>query len=102
MPLTFIEWNNLKSFFGYILYISILLDSLFAKAKYPYINRNGNNYFRTFPIGGLISFLSDTTNWYDPHFYDGEFHNSENELKLFTSKREIYKDSKSLYDTYNQ
>ena len=71
-------------------------------AKYPYINRNGNNYFRTFPIGGLISFLSDTTNWYDPHFYDGQFHNSENELKLFTSKREIYKESKSLYDTYNQ
>lgn len=73
-------------------------------SKYPYINRNGNNYFRTFPIGGLISFLSDTTNWYDPHFYDGEFHNleSENELRLFASKRQTYGEAKTLYDSYNQ
>ena len=70
-------------------------------AKYPYIKRNGNNYFRTFPIGGLISSFIDTTNWYDPHFYDGEFHYDENEIKAFTSKADIYGESQKLYDNYN-
>ena len=57
-------------------------------SQYPYIKRNGNNYFRSFPIGGLISSFIDTTDWYDPHFYDGEFHNNENEIKAFTSKND--------------
>ena len=70
-------------------------------AKYPYIKRNGNNYFRTFPIGGLISSFIDTTDWYDPHFYDGEFHYNENEIKTFTSKADIYGESQKLYDDYN-
>ena len=70
-------------------------------SKYPYITRNGANYFRTFPIGGLISSFIDTTDWYDPHFYDGQFHYDENEIKAFTSKQEIYGDSKTLYDEYN-
>ena len=70
-------------------------------AKYPYIKRNGNNYFRTFPIGGLISSFIDTTDWYDPHFYDGEFHYDENEIKAFTSKTDIYGESQELYDDYN-
>ena len=70
-------------------------------AKYPYIKRNGNNYFRTFPIGGLISSFVDTTDWYDPHFYNGEFHYNENEIKAFTSKENIYGKSKKLYDDYN-
>lgn len=70
-------------------------------AKYPYIKRNGNNYFRTFPIGGLISSFIDTTDWYDPHFYNGEFHYDENEIKAFTSKADIYGESQKLYDNYN-
>ena len=70
-------------------------------SQYPYIKRNGNNYFRTFPIGGLISSFIDTTNWYDPHFYDGEFHNNENEIGAFTSKNDIYGESQSLYNNYN-
>ncbi len=75
-------------------------------AKYPYIKRNGNNYFRTFPIGGLISSFVDTTDWYDPHFYNGEFHNDENEIKNFTSKVEIYGEGGegtpfNLYNEYN-
>ena len=70
-------------------------------AKYPYIKRNGNNYFRTFPIGGLISSFIDTTDWYDPHFYNGEFHYDENEIKAFTSKADIYGESQELYDNYN-
>ena len=71
-------------------------------AQYPYIRRNGYNYFRTFPIGGLISSFMDTTDWYDPHFYDGEFHNNENEIKDFTSKLDIYGEHKELYKNYNQ
>ena len=70
-------------------------------AKYPYIKRNGSNYFRTFPIGGLISSFIDTTDWYDPHFYDGEFHNDENEIKNFTSKAEIYGETQTYYNNYN-
>ena len=66
-------------------------------SKYPYIKRNGANYFRSFPIGGLISSLSDMTDWYDPHFINGEFDLTQNELKLFTSKEEIYSDSLNLY-----
>ena len=70
-------------------------------AQYPYINRNGNNYFRSFPIGGLISSFIDTTNWYDPHFYNGTFHNDEDEIKAFTSKDEIYGEINTLYNEYN-
>ena len=70
-------------------------------AKYPYIKRNGSNYFRTFPIGGLISSFIDATDWYDPHFYNGEFHYNENEIKAFTSKADIYGESQELYDDYN-
>lgn len=70
-------------------------------AKYPYIKRNGSNYFRTFPIGGLISSFIDATDWYDPHFYNGKFHYNENEIKAFTSKADIYGESQELYDNYN-
>ena len=70
-------------------------------SKFPYIKRNGANYFRTFPIGGLISSFVDTTDWYDPHFYDGTFHQDENEIKAFTSKSKIYKESQELYNNYN-
>lgn len=87
--------------------------------KYPYVTRNGNSYFRSFPIGGLISSFIDTTDWYDPHWnsdsneeddnvfphYDDEdnnFDSNKNEIKLFTSKREIYGENKILYDRYNE
>ena len=71
-------------------------------SKYPYVKRNGANYFRSFPIGGLISFLSDTTDWYDPHFMNGNFDLNQNELKLFTSKEEVYSETINLYQNYNQ
>lgn len=69
--------------------------------KYPYIKRNGNNYFRSFPIGGLISSFIDTSDWYDPHFYDGSFHPEDNEIGAFTTKEEIYGESLPLYENYN-
>jgi hypothetical protein len=42
-------------------------------ATYPYIKRNGSNYYRTFSVGGLITSLSDDESWYDPNFQNGEF-----------------------------
>ena len=82
-------------------------------AKYPFVKRNSNNYFRTFQIGGLISSFVDRTDWYDPHFDDGTtnnyhhinetgFSSNNDEVKLFTSKQQIYGNSKNLYDNYNQ
>lgn len=79
-------------------------------SKFPFIKRNSSNFFRTFPIGGLISSFMDTTDWYDPHFQiginnkgeeQGVFYNNKNQLKLFTSKEKIYKNSKDLYKQYN-
>lgn len=70
-------------------------------SKYPYVKRNGSTYYRSFPIGGLISFLMDTSNWYDPHFNNGIFETEKDEIKQFTSREEVYKDSKYLYDEYN-
>ena len=88
-------------------------------SKYPFVRRNGANYFRTFPIGGLISSFVDTTDWYDHHFIkkDHEHNSNEkdqfdpktsfdseaNEIGLFTTKNQIYKNEtiKNLYNDYN-
>ena len=70
-------------------------------AKYPFIKRNGNNFYRSFPIGGLISSFMDTTNWFDPLFYDGTFHQDQSEIGLFTTKQKLYGDSLNLYENYN-
>ena len=111
-------------------------------SKYPYIRRNGANYFRTFPIGGLISSLIDMSSWYNPHLeskYENvtiplennakldiakigqmqlgyeqnipkiiqgqhiqhKFHPEKNELKLFTSKEEIY-NKNFIYNANNE
>lgn len=51
-------------------------------SKYPYIRRNGNMDYITFPIGGLISSEMDEQN-------------------NFISKEEIYGDSKEYYEQYN-
>ena len=75
-------------------------------AKFPYIKRNSANYYRTFPIGGLISSLSDLNNWYDPHYKESEDHqtggfSNEDNDKHFTSKEEVYGTSTQLYANYN-
>ena len=72
-------------------------------AKYPYIKRNAANYFRTFSLGGLISSLIDMTDWYDPHFYNSEFHDDENEIGAFITKKQMYGEAvKTLYQNFNQ
>ena len=44
-------------------------------SKYPYIKRNGNNYFRSFSISGLISAFMDEIYWYDPGLQNSQFYN---------------------------
>lgn len=68
-------------------------------AKYPYIKRNGNNYYRTFSINGLISSLIDETDWYNS--YLGENNNQLPHI-IFTSKQKQYGTSYSLYREYEQ
>ena len=42
-------------------------------SKFPFIKRNGDNYFRSFSISGLISALADFSDWYTPNYHDGKF-----------------------------
>lgn len=65
-------------------------------AKYPFIKRNSENYYRTFSIGGLITSLSDYSNWYD------NFGRIPTEQELFTSKEENYENAEFLYSEYNK
>lgn len=69
-------------------------------SKYPYVKRNGNNFFRSFSIGGLISAFMDDKDWYKIFYEDGKFR-IENKKLSFTSPFETYNDSKDLYKEYN-
>lgn len=60
-------------------------------SKYPFFSRNGVMNYRSFPINGLISFLSD----------EQELEDDETQCNLFTSRSKIYGDSQHLYDEYN-
>ena len=52
-------------------------------SKYPYVKRNGYLNYKQFPIAGTISWLMDKE-------------------ELFTSKEEVFKDSLSKYEEFNQ
>lgn len=69
-------------------------------SKFPYVKRNGNNFFRSFNISGLITALIDEDFWYNPHFQNGEFQETNN-IQTFSSPDEIYGSSKNLYSEYN-
>lgn len=56
-------------------------------SQYPFIKRNGKNYFRTFNLSGLISFFIDEDNWYDPHFISTK--NYDNNKSLFSDPQDI-------------
>lgn len=60
-------------------------------SKYPFFSRNGIMSYRSFPINGLISFLSD----------EQELEDDETQCNLFTSRSKIYGNSQHLYDEYN-
>lgn len=72
-------------------------------SQFPFVRRNGNNFFRSFSVSGLISSQMDENSWYDP-MYDstiGKFH-SPYELDPFTSKKEIYQTAEKTYNTFNE
>lgn len=74
-------------------------------SQFPFIKRNGDNYFRTFSIGGLISSLIDIDEWYNNLSYCETTIDEEdlfNFTEPFTSKQQIYKNSKQLYNQYNK
>ena len=65
-------------------------------SKYPFVKRNSENYYRTFSIGGLISSLSDYSDWYD------NLNRGLLQKELFTSKKENYGETEYLYSNYNK
>lgn len=69
-------------------------------SKFPFIKRNGNNYYRTFPIGGTISSLMDSLEWDDMYYSNGSFRHDS--TSLFASRESLYGTSKELYDNYNE
>lgn len=66
-------------------------------SKYPFVKRNAKNFYRTFSISGLISSLTNESDWYDSYLTQNENNQRPN---YFVSKREIYKDSYQLYENY--
>lgn len=71
-------------------------------SQFPYIKRNGNNYYRSFSIGGLISALMDEQGWYDPNYHDNWFYH-KNTNETFTSPEQIYgRANVTLYNDYNE
>ena len=77
-----LKFDNTMGSFKYQIYDSSI-DPI--GGTYPTITRNGNTYYRTFPINGLISFNMDDN-------------------KLFCDKKDIYNyaDIVDLYNTYNK
>lgn len=71
-------------------------------SKYPYLKRNGNNYFRSFSLSGLISALVDEICWYDPGLHNGSIYN-KNSIQPFATPKELYGGAAtaSLYQQYN-
>lgn len=67
--------------------------------QFPYVRRNGANYYRTFSISGLISSLVDETDWFDS---STDIHDNTATLPHinFTSKQQQYGDSYNLYTNY--
>ena len=67
--------------------------------QFPYVRRNGANYYRTFSISGLISSLVDETDWFDS---STDTHDNTAILPHinFTSKQQQYGDSYNLYTNY--
>lgn len=66
-------------------------------SKFPYIKRNGDSYYRSFSIGGLISSLTDESSWYDSYLNTSQ---DENLHIGFSSKRDLYSKSYDLYSEY--
>lgn len=71
-------------------------------SQYPFIRKNGNNFYRSFSIGGLISSFMDNEVWNKPVYYNGQFISlNPQDEEAFTTKSQIYGLSKDLYEQYN-
>lgn len=73
-------------------------------SQFPFIKRNGNNYYRSFSISGLVSALMDQQGWYNPNYNDehGYFYH-KNVAEPFTTAEQLYGEAATaLYDVYNQ
>ena len=71
-------------------------------AQYPYIKRNGNNYYKSFSISGLISSLSEEMKWYDSGYNsDKNYFYDRNVAEPFTKKEELYGAATEQYESYN-
>lgn len=73
-------------------------------SQFPYIKRNGDNYYRSFSVSGLISALMDEQGWYDPNYNDehGYFYH-KNVAETFTTPQQVYGDAATaLYSAYNE
>lgn len=64
-------------------------------SKYPFIKRNGKSFYKTFSVSGLISSLTDEAFWYDSYLTE-----EGQRPHRFASKRDVYKNSCDLYETY--
>lgn len=75
-------------------------------SKYPFVKRNGKNFYRTFSVSGLISSLIDESEWYEADWqFDSLIRNNEEKKEQpkfhrFASKQDIYQDSYDLYENY--
>lgn len=73
-------------------------------SKYPFIKRNGKNFYRTFSVSGLISSLTNESEWYEANWSSDSLTRDEKEkqqkIHYFISKQDIYKDSYDLYENY--
>lgn len=62
-------------------------------SQFPFVKRNGSNYFRSFSIGGLITSLIDSAQWYDNNIIQ-----PITDIMPFSSKAQIYGEAQTLYE----
>ena len=58
-------------------------------SQFPFVKRNGNNFYRSFSISGLITSFMDDNEWNGSYYIDNDFH-SHYFVESFTNKKEIY------------
>ena len=69
-------------------------------SQFPFVKRNGNNFYRSFSISGLITSFMDDNEWNGSYYIDNDFH-SHYFVESFTNKKEIYSNFQNEYDEYN-
>ena len=66
-------------------------------SRYPYISRNAITYYKTFPIGGLVSFQSDEEKlFFDDEKYYNHYSYEYGEVIDIVSKNKIYNEKHNI------